>query len=66
MRRTRVGRDVTAGCFDCWGSDGHWRGKNAQGVTARHHDATGHQTWVDVYMTVTYGGDKSPKAADGK
>jgi hypothetical protein len=32
-----------------------WNGKNAQGVAARHHDATGHQTWCDVYMSITYG-----------
>lgn len=55
MRDTYVGRDVMAGCFQCWGSDAHWKGPNAQGVAARHHDATKHDTWVDVYMTVRYG-----------
>lgn len=32
-----------------------WTGGNAQGVAARHHDATGHATWCDVYMGVRYG-----------
>jgi hypothetical protein len=50
-----VARDVVAGCFDCWGSDGHWHGANAQGVAARHHYATGHQTWADVSLSVIYG-----------
>ena len=62
MRRTLVARDVIAGCFVCWGSDGHWFGGNAQGVAARHHDATGHETWADVSMSVRYGG--TPKTAD--
>jgi hypothetical protein len=60
MRKTRVGHSVNAGCFQCWGSDAHWTGKNAQGVAARHHDATGHQTWADVYMTVKYGDEPTP------
>lgn len=50
-----VSRDIRAGCFSCWGSDCHWTGKNAQAVAARHHDATGHETWADVYMSITYG-----------
>lgn len=55
MRTTRISRDVRAGCFNCNGSDGMWHGKNAQGVAARHHDATGHETWCDVYMCIKYG-----------
>ena len=56
MRSYRYSRDVMAGCFTCSGSEAKWRGGNAQGVAARHHDATGHVTWVDVYMSITYGG----------
>jgi hypothetical protein len=55
VRSYRCGRDVNAGCFQCKGSEMIWNGKNAQGVAARHHDATGHQTWCDVYMSITYG-----------
>ncbi len=54
-RETWVGRDVLAGCYQCNGVDLLWHGPNAQGVAARHHDATGHTTWVDVYMSITYG-----------
>ena len=55
MRETRTGRDVRAGCFVCWGSDAHWLERNAQAVAARHHDATGHATWVEVHMSIYYG-----------
>lgn len=66
MRLTRVGRSVNAGRFDCKGSDAIWTGKNAQGVAARHHDATGHATWADVYMHVLYGeDDDSEKGQEG-
>ncbi len=54
-RKTSNVRDLKAGCFDCFGSDAHWFGPNAQGVAAKHHDSTGHSTWVDVRMTVYYG-----------
>lgn len=57
MRDTFTSRDVRAGCFVCHGSDAHWFGGNAQGVAARHHDATGHTTWSDVYLSVRYGND---------
>lgn len=53
-RVTYVGRDVSAGCDECHNGVAHWFGKNAQGVAARHHDATGHRTWVDVYMSISY------------
>jgi hypothetical protein len=33
----------------------HWFGPNAQGVAARHHDATGHATWCEVSLSVWYG-----------
>lgn len=54
-RDTFVARDVRAGCFVCHGGDAHWWGGPAQGTAARHHDATGHATWCDVYMSVRYG-----------
>lgn len=50
-----VTRKVFAGCHQCNGSDAMWFGKNAQAVAARHHDATGHITWVDIAMSITYG-----------
>jgi hypothetical protein len=55
MRRTYISRDVFAGCFECNGSEAIWWTKNAQGVAARHHDATGHTTWVEVNMSIKYG-----------
>lgn len=64
MRAFSTTRDVRAGCFNCRGSDALWRGKNAQGVAVRHHDATGHQTWVDVTMSIVYG-RSAPKEQHG-
>lgn len=55
MRDTYVGRDVQAGCYTCYGDDVHWFSKNAQAVAARHHDATGHRTWVQVVLSIHYG-----------
>ncbi len=60
-RRYYVSRDVLAGCWQCWGGDYHWHGPNAQAVAARHHDATGHTTWVDVNMSIQYGEDRDDK-----
>jgi hypothetical protein len=54
-RVTLTRRDVTAGCFTCGGSEPLWRGGQAQGTAARHHDVTGHSTWCDVVMAVRYG-----------
>ncbi len=56
-RPTYTSRDVRAGCFVCGGSNALWIGGNAQGVAARHYDATKHVTWTDVYMSVRYGED---------
>ena len=53
-RQTFTSRDVNAGCFQCSGTEPRWRGGNAQGVAARHADATGHETWVDVYLSIKY------------
>lgn len=54
MRQTFTSRDVKAGCFVCHGSDAHWFGGQAQGTAARHTDATGHETWCDVALSVRY------------
>lgn len=54
MRHYRYSRSLNAGCFTCKGSDCIWNGPNAQGVAARHRDATGHETWVDIYMSIRY------------
>ncbi len=56
-RDTFTSREVMAGCFVCNGSDAIWTGGNAQGVAARHHDATKHATWSTIYMNVRYGRD---------
>jgi hypothetical protein len=53
-RQTFIARDVRAGCFTCHGHEAHWMGKNGQGVAARHTDATGHETWVEVFMSLRY------------
>lgn len=55
LRHTASSRIVNAGCFQCNGSDAIWTSGNAMGVAARHHDATGHQTWVDQVIQTTYG-----------
>ena len=60
-RKYSYSRVVTAGCFVCGpdqGSTGKWFSPNAQGIAARHHDATGHQTWVDATLSITYGDEK--------
>ena len=66
MRRTSTSRSVIAGCFVCNGSDYLWSGPSAQGTAARHHDASGHETWADVAMSVRYGSpsDEQPPAAN--
>lgn len=61
MRKTFTSRIVKAGCFVCNGGEAIWHGPNAQAVAARHHDATGHETWADVHLFVSYG--NSPKEA---
>lgn len=55
MRQYGTFRNVIGGCFECNGSDAIWTSANAQGVAARHHDATGHTTWVDITMSIRYG-----------
>ena len=53
---------ITAGCFQCKGSDAIWTSANALGVAARHHQATGHTTWCDRIMVTRYGDDTPPRA----
>lgn len=62
-RKTQVLRTAIAGCFVCNGMEAIWFASNAQGVAARHHDATGHQTWADVTMMVRYGDGEIPITA---
>ncbi|NJC33896.1 hypothetical protein GGR88_001370 [Sphingomonas jejuensis] len=54
-RVTETKREVSAGCLDCGRPGALWSGGNAQAVAARHHDATGHRTWVNAYMAIRYG-----------
>lgn len=54
-RATSTAVDTRAGCFACRGSDTIWTGGNAMAVAARHHDATGHQTWCDQFLSVRFG-----------
>lgn len=65
-RRTGVVRDAFAGCFECHGSEAKWWGGNSQGVAARHHDATGHTTWVEVNMSIRYGDEKTMETPKSK
>lgn len=64
MRRTSTSRTVIAGCFVCNGGDYLWSGGAAQGTAARHHDATGHETWADVAMSVRYGSSPEETASE--
>lgn len=56
-------REVKAGCRQCHGGSNYWFGKNAQGVAARHAKTHGHEVVVEVYMTITYRGRGTIKAA---
>ena len=60
-RPTYTTREVVAGCRDCHGREAQWRGPNAQGVAARHHDAHQHQTWVEVTLKIVYGNGPDPE-----
>lgn len=68
MRKTWLAKTFNAGCFECAGGEGQWFAANAQAVAARHHDKTGHATWVDVTLSFTYGERQGPapvKVASG-
>ncbi len=54
-RPTARHRDITAACFVCHGAAAFWTSANAQALAAQHHDRTGHQTWCNIAMSVTYG-----------
>jgi len=54
-REYSYNREVRAGCYQCNGFEPMWIKPNAQGVAARHHDATGHDTWVEVGLMIYYG-----------
>lgn len=55
-KRTRsISMTLQAGCLICHGDKAHWLGRNAQAVAARHHDTTGHRTWVDTSARIIYG-----------
>lgn len=58
-RDTHTSRAVRAGCFVCGGDRPMWSGSNAQGVAARHHDATRHATWCEVSMSIAYGRERA-------
>lgn len=66
LRNTYTSRTLFAGCFECSGSEARWFGPNSQGVAARHHDATGHTTWVDIAMSIRYGDDQPPASGPEK
>ncbi len=56
MREGWTGQvSIMAGCFNCHGDKSVWEGKNALGVAARHHDATGHATWCERVLVTRYG-----------
>ncbi len=42
------------GCQQCHGGEAHWTAKNTVGVAAKHSDATGHEVWVEILISVTY------------
>ena len=62
-RRLRTTRKRRAGCLACFGPEAKWSGANAQALAAKHHDAYGHVTWVEVLMRIKYGAQKRPDRA---
>jgi len=54
-RETHTSSDNRGGCFICNASDAMWTGANAMAVAARHHDATGHETWAEQHLSIRYG-----------
>jgi cytochrome c551/c552 len=65
-RLTYTSRDVQGGCFVCHGVITHWRGPNTQGVAARHHDATGHEVWCEVVLSIRYGSPQMKEEPAGQ
>ena len=64
-RETRTSSDNRAGCFACNASDVMWTGANAMAVAARHHDATGHETWAEQHLSIRYGSSAKSAAREG-
>ena len=53
MRTTYTGvMGANAWCETC---SKHWQSRNAIGVAARHHDATGHYVQFEQIITGSYG-----------
>lgn len=63
-RKSETSRQVRAGCIQCHGGKANWLGRNAAGVAARHHDATGHRTWAEQSLRTVYGSDVVPAHPD--
>jgi hypothetical protein len=61
-RDTLTSREVEAGCKVCFGAAPKWKGNQALGTAARHHDSTGHQTWFVVVTTGLYGSGQTDDA----
>ena len=53
---------VMAGCRVCHGDQAVWFERNAMGVAARHHDATGHEVRVEQVIHTTCGGAEADDA----
>lgn len=53
-RVTKTAVIQRAGCYVCHGNDLHWTSNNAQAIAARHTDATGHKTWCDNLLSISY------------
>lgn len=63
-RSTATSRELRAGCFVCHDGIAHWTGANAQALAARHHDRTGHGTWCEVQLSITYGSESDDRQTD--
>lgn len=62
-RQVSTSSTLLAGCFVCNGVAAIWTSPNAMAVAARHHDATGHQTWADQSLSIRYG-EEAPTQPD--
>lgn len=59
MRNKRTTVTALAGCYQCGGMDAIWTASNAVATAARHHDATGHNTWADQTICIRYGDNEN-------
>lgn len=55
VRQKSERRDLLAGCHVCDGTTARWTKANAQALAAKHHDRTGHTTWVKYDGKIQYG-----------